>query len=427
MKAIVIGSGLGGLLSAAQLSKSGYEVEVFERLPINGGRFTNIPYHGFQLSTGALHMIPHGPSGPLSNLLEEIGADVKIVRKKPTAVIRIPRKKGDTDYSYGYKDILFEDFKTQFSLINRLKLIYYVITTRKNQPNEGSFADWCTKHVDQDWTHRIADSFFGWALSLRSADVPVEEGFEIIENLYRYGGSGVPMGGCKGITDALIDVVEKNGGSIHTSSEVTKILSDNGKVTGVVVDNIEHKADLVISDIGHPFTAMMINDDSLKSEISKYNNNAEKLKPSAGVKICLTSDKPLIGHGGVLLTPYAKRVNGINEVTNIDPSLAPAGKHLTMAHQCVEWKNMNRLEEEIDLGLKDLEEIFSGKDYEVLLVQSYSDGWPVNRSPSGADLKNKTPIKDLYVVGDGAKGKGGIEVEGVALGVKNALNDILKS
>ncbi len=426
MKAIIIGSGLGGLLSAASLSNSGYEVEVFERLPINGGRFTNIPYHGFQLSTGALHMIPHGPTGPLANLLEEIGADVEIVRIKPSAVIRIPRKKGDTNYSFGHKDILFEDFKTQFSLINRLKLIFYAISTRKNQPNEGSFADWCTKHIDQDWTNRIADSFFGWALSLRAADVPVEEGFEIIEKLYRHGGSGVPMGGCKGVIDALIDVVVRNGGSIHTSSEVTKILSDNGKATGVLVDDMEHKADLIISDIGHPFTAMMLDDDTAKTEIDRYSNIAKKLKPSAGVKICLTSDKPLIGHGGVLLTPYARRVNGINEVTNIDPSLAPPGKHLTMAHQCVEWKNIDHLEEEIDLGLKDLEEIFSGKEYEVLLVQSYSDGWPVNRSASGTDLKNITPIKGLYVVGDGAKGKGGIEVEGVALGVKDALQDILK-
>jgi phytoene dehydrogenase-like protein len=330
------------------------------------------------------------------------------------------------DYSYGHKDILFEDFKTRFSLINRLKLIYYVITTRKNKPSGGSFADWCTKHIDEDWTHRIADSFFGWALSLRSADVPVEEGFEIIENLYRHGGSGVPIGGCKGITDALAYIIRENGGKINTSSEVTKILSNAGKATGVIVDDIEHKADLVISDIGHPFTAMMISDDTIQSEIEKYSISAKKLKPSAGVKICLTSNKPLIGHGGVLLTPYAKRVNGINEVTNIDPNLAPAGKHLTMAHQCVQWKNMGHLEEEIDLGLKDLEDIFSEKEYEVLLVQSYSDGWPVNRSPSGTDLNNKTPIKDLYVVGDGAKGKGGIEVEGVALGVKNVLQEILK-
>lgn len=134
MKAIIIGSGLGGLLSAARLSKAGYEVEVFERLPIIGGRFTNINYQGFQLSTGALHMVPHGPAGPLSQLLEEVGADVEIIRKKPTAVIRIPRKKGDTDYKFGHKDLPFQDFKVPFSLLNRLKLIYYIASTRKNPP-----------------------------------------------------------------------------------------------------------------------------------------------------------------------------------------------------------------------------------------------------------------------------------------------------
>jgi phytoene dehydrogenase-like protein len=111
-------------------------------------------------------------------------------------------------------------------------------------------------------------------------------------------------------------------------------------------------------------------------------------------------------------------------VTNIDPSLAPSGKHLTMAHQCVEWEKLDLLEEEIDLGLKDLSEIFAGRDYEILLIQSYSGEWPVNRSSSGTDLTNRTPIEGLYVVGDGAKGKGGIEVDGIALGVRNAMKDI---
>ena len=76
---------------------------------------------------------------------------------------------------------------------------------------------------------------------------------------------------------------------------------------------------------------------------------------------------------------------------------------------------------EIELGLKDLEDIFHGDDYEVLMVQTYLDGWPVNRAGSGSDLGNTTPIKGLYIVGDGAKGKGGIEVEGVALGVENTI------
>ena len=77
----------------------------------------------------------------------------------------------------------------------------------------------------------------------------------------------------------------------------------------------------------------------------------------------------------MLLTPYAKRVNGINEVTNIDPSLAPAGKHLTMAHQTVHWNDLDDLEREIELGLEDLKDIFAGKEYEVLLIQSYSNEW----------------------------------------------------
>ncbi|WP_406656675.1 NAD(P)/FAD-dependent oxidoreductase [Methanolobus sp. ZRKC2] len=425
MKAIIIGSGLGGLLSAAKLSNSGYEVEVFERLPLIGGRFTNIPFKGFQLSTGALHMIPHGPSGPLARLLADIGAEVSIVRKKPTAVIRIPRKRGDTSYKFGHKDLLFEDFKVPFSLTNRIKLAFYIITTRKNPPKEGSFAEWCAKHIEQDWTHRISNSFFGWALSLRSSDVPVEEAFEIIENLYRYGGAGIPVGGCKAITDALTDIVLENGGAIHTSAEVTKIITENGKVTGVVANGQEYSSDLVISDIGHSITANLLNIESESLEIQNYINQAKELKSSAGIKICLSSDKPLIGHGGVLLTPYAQRINGINEVTNIDPNLAPAGKHLTMSHQCVRWEDLDKLEEEIELGIQDLEDIFTGKEYEVLLIQSYSNDWPVNRSSSGTDLTNSTPIEKLFVVGDGAKGKGGIEVEGIALGVEQTIEEIL--
>ena len=92
MKAIVIGAGLGGLLSAARLSQAGYQVEVFERLPITGGRFTNLNYKGFQLSSGAFHILPHGPSGPLAQLLKEVKADVQIVRSDETT-LRVPLKK----------------------------------------------------------------------------------------------------------------------------------------------------------------------------------------------------------------------------------------------------------------------------------------------------------------------------------------------
>lgn len=109
MKTVVIGAGLGGLLSAARLSKAGHEVEVFERLPITGGRFTNLSYKGFQLSSGAFHMLPNGPRGPLARFLKEVGASVNIVRSEMTTV-RVPLKKGNPDYVKGFKDISFNDF-----------------------------------------------------------------------------------------------------------------------------------------------------------------------------------------------------------------------------------------------------------------------------------------------------------------------------
>ena len=56
--AIVIGAGLGGLLSAAQLLARGKHVIVLERLPHCGGRFTAKTFQGVQVSTGAVHMVP---------------------------------------------------------------------------------------------------------------------------------------------------------------------------------------------------------------------------------------------------------------------------------------------------------------------------------------------------------------------------------
>ncbi len=424
MKAIVIGAGLGGLLSAARLSKAGYQVEVFERLPITGGRFTNLNYKGFQLSSGAFHILPHGPSGPLAQLLSEVGANVKIVRSDITT-LRMPLKKGSPDYKNGFKDISFSDFSTLLSHKDRLKIGLLIVSTRKTRPTGSTLQAWIRSQFKDEWLVKFADAFCGWALSLRSDEVPVEEIFGIIENMYRFGGPGVPIGGCKGVIDALENVITTNGGNIYTGTEVLKILVENGKATGVIIGEEAYKANLVISNLGHVATACLCRDALSGEKGSAYLRRLETLKPSAGIKICLAADEPLVGHTGVLLTPYAKRVNGINEVTQVDPRLAPPGKHLTMSHQYVAPDNVKNLEAEIEIGLQDLKEIFPGKKYEVLLIQSYHDSWPVNRAASGTDPGNETPVPELYVVGDGAKGRGGIEVEGVSLGVAATMKKIL--
>jgi phytoene dehydrogenase-like protein len=404
MKAVIIGAGLGGLLAGAKLAGAGYSVEIFERLPFTGGRFTNLPYKGFKLSTGALHMIPHGSRGPLAQMLRDVGANVIIIDSEPNAVIR--KENGEI--------IPFHAFRNELSLPKQAKLVTVLTYSLKFMPNNDiSFRDWILKYFEDDFLFRLADSFCGWSLSLQAKDVPAREVLEIINNMYLYKGSGVPAGGCGAVTDALCEIIESKGGKIYTRSCVEKIIVNNGAAKGVIVKGNTIDSDIVISDIGHIATSSLY-----KCTDKEYLDKIKKLKPSKGIKICLSSDEPLIGHSGVYLTPFAKRINGINEVTNADPSLAPQGKHLIMSHQTMISDDTRT---EIDLGLRDIAQLFPDKKYEVLLIQSYSDGWPVNRASSGRDTGNATPVKNLYIVGDGAKGSGGIEVEGVALGVGNLM------
>jgi phytoene dehydrogenase-like protein len=349
----------------------------------------------------------------MAAILKQVGANVEIVASSPEAMLRIPD-------GQGFKDISFRNFASSLSVKNRLKLMYLTVKSMFVTSPKGSFKNWFFPFIDDPWLIKMADSFCGWSLSMTCDKVPAEEMLAIIKHLYRYGGPGIPVGGCGAVIDALETVILSGGGEIHTSSQVNRILITDGRATGVETSTHSPSADVIISDIGHKAT-MQLYDQPLTDEFKEYYTIVNKTRPSEGIKICLGTDKPLIGHSGVLLTPYARRINGINEVSNTDPSFAPKGKHLVMSHQVL---RSNDIHTEIMLGLDDLRELFPDEDYEVLMVQTYRNDWPVNRAGSGSYLGNTTPVAGLYVVGDGAKGKGGMEVEGIAMGVDNTMRFI---
>jgi len=391
---VVIGAGIGGLLAAAKLSRE-FDVAIYERLPIIGGRFTNLPYKGFQLTTGALHMVPHGTTGPLSQTLKDIGAKVEIINSKPPATIR---------YDDG-SNIIIRDLRNMLKEfgVNELEYLIYlakiVLSGRRNN----------LVHIlhSNPRFMKLTDAFCGWALSMNLAEVPASGLLAILRNILKYGITpGIPIGGCKAVIDAISQTVD---GPINTNSEVEKIIVKGKKAIGIKIGGKFETAKYVISDIGPDATNKLLG------------LTARSEKPSAGIKISLSSNVKLIGHTGVLLTPYMRRIKGLNEATNADPDLAPPGKNLIMSYQPLQSNDLN---EEIRLGFKDLKDLFKN-NFELLLVQSYYNGWPVNRMASGFDAPNQTQYKNLYLVGDGAK-KGGIEVEGVAGGVNKVVSAILK-
>ncbi|MBO8181490.1 MAG: NAD(P)/FAD-dependent oxidoreductase [Archaeoglobus sp.] len=396
MKVAIIGSGLGGLLTAAFLSKKGYEVEIFEKLRFYGGRFTSLKYKGFQISTGALHMIPHGKRGPLGILLKKVGANVEIVDSKPEGELLYGDKSDRSDER-------IEVRSSVFPLGSKIKFFKWLLKYRMFRSDP--YMDKYEKELDE-LSRKFLKSFLGWSLSIQSSEIKFSKLLAIYRNVVKYNGPGIPIGGCKAVVDSLVEIIKSNEGNIFLKNPVKGLKIENGMIKKLEVKEGWEEFDIFISNIGHEATGKLLGE--------KYSDEEE----SRGIKYSISIDRPFIGHTGVLFTLNCEKISGMNEVTNADPSLAPQGKHFLQAHQPL--KDVTRVEEEIRSGLEELKLLLKGYDYEILAIQSYFNGWPVNRMMSGRDIGYKTPYSNLFVVGDGAKGDD-IEVDGIALGIAEML------
>ncbi len=385
MKACIIGSGLGGLLSAAFLSEKGFDVDVYEKLPFLGGRFTSLSYKGYEISTGALHMIPHGRRGALARMLKKIGCDVEIVDSKPDAEIY-------------YEGERFVVSKKTFPIKELLFLYKELILSKLGKDRT---LEEIGKSFDEI-TYLFLKSFLGWSLSIFPDQIKFSKFYPIYRSTLKYKGPGVPIGGCKAVIKSLCEVIRSNGGKILF--EEVKAIKPGESLS--IYAKEKRVYDYVISDVGSKITAELLN------------REKKSFPPeSKGVKYTIALNEQFIGHSGVLFT-LGKRIAGMNEVTNVDENLGK--KHMLQAHQPLRYGSR----EEIISGLKELKEMLKGYDYEILAIQSYKDDWPVNRAMAGRDVENRTEIDKLFIVGDGAKGDD-IEVEGVAIGVERTLEEIL--
>jgi phytoene dehydrogenase-like protein len=446
--AIVIGAGLGGLLSAAQLLARGKRVIVLERLPHCGGRFTAKTFQGVQVSTGAVHMVPFGSSGVLAQTLR---------------VLRIPHHFFDADV-FGSFHVHGKSYRArgllgvyqflgprQFFWFTRIGYLMFFKPLPRNERGLP-FNLWLERHINVRQNPQLV-AFFErisrFALSLELHQVSTEEVIRTTKNMLRFGAPAIVEGGCGEITRQLQRHIIQHQGEIRLSCDVIEILQERECVTGV---RVRQKADgaeavlhapLVVSDIGPRATNALLHrhrvtqaevlrkgsfarsaavadrDDSVEEEIP--------LHEAVGLKVHVLSDVSLIPHRGIMYCLDTQRIAGIVQPTNSDPALAPAGKHLLISHQVIQ---SNNVEEERALALADLRMLF-GEAFDthcrVLTMGTYRGEWPVNRIAQGEDTQPETAVRGLYLVGDAVKPSGYLMVEGVAQSVNRfvALLDAL--
>lgn len=407
---VVIGSGIGGLLAAAKLASLGRRVAVFERKTVAGGRFTNISYRGFTLSTGAFHMLPHGSGGPTAGMLRELGLQVKIIDSVPPATVMIGRKQ--------YTESQFQRLLTTGQ---RLRVLLKSLRVKYGGIPGVSYAEFI-EDVGSELLSAYADAYCRFVFSASAGDIMLRDALMAHAYTRYYGGPGIVRGGCWSIIDALCRYIRLHGGVIHLGSAVEGIcVNEEGWVRGVYVGDEFVRAERVVSDIGPRETGALLRCES-SDVLDAYRQSVQHVLPALGVKISFSSGDSMIGHSGVLFTPECHRIGGVVEVSAADTSLAPPGRHLFMSHQHVEpGREVSPvfLRQEVEAGIEELEELFPGFNQEdILMVQSYT-GEPVNRALQGRDAEVATPIQGLYLVGDGVKD--GIEVEGITRSVDSLV------
>ena len=436
-KAVVIGAGVGGLASAASLAQAGeHEVTVYERMSFAGGRFTQHDHDGFQIPTGAVHMIPHGRKGPFANLIlgkrSSGGLDLGRhgVEFLPTTKFACQIKDGRLYRANSIYGVL-----PWFTLKDTLNLPRLLMKPAKrpwgNETENGR--TWMSRYFSDDFIDFV-DAFSNFAISLRFEQMPASTVVRMLQNSFWSDRPHVPKGGCKGVIDGLRADLRQNDARVKLSHEVTKILPgdaeestkgnrfcigvrrrgrDEGKWVG---------ADAIIHNGGHPNLLKALSDDFEVAAGVREQVRDTQAVGGIGFVFALDDDIPHRG-SGVTMLPGLDRVGGYVIPTFSDPSLAPEGKHMMITHQYVPDPSVKS---EITKGREDLYEAIPwlADHGEELCVHTYHRNWPCNRAPQGAELPSDVGIDGIRLVGDGVKGHGWMMVEGIASNVPGAVADV---
>ena len=433
---IIIGAGLGGLLSAAQLLQRGKRVAILERLPHCGGRFTAKTFQGVQVSTGAVHMIPFGSSGVLARMLRRLHIPHRFFDADVFASFHVH---GQQIRSRGLLGLFKVLGPRQFFWFTRIGYLMFLRRLPDNQ-RYLPFDKWLEHHIDVN-KNRELTAFFKcisrFAFSLELSQVSTQEVFKTTKNMLRFGAPAIVEGGCGALTGELERHILECGADLRLRHDVLQILQEDTQVMGVRVRNKANGeeslflAPLVVSDIGPRATnALLLNRQITQSEVLKQQEQQVETQDSVpeysheaiGLKVHLLSDVSLIPHKGIMYCLDTQRIAGMVQPTNCDPRLAPAGKHLLISHQVIQ---SNDIEDEKRLALADLRMMFGDifdKHCHILTMSAYRGEWPVNRFAQGADITSDTVVNGLYLVGDAVKPSGYLMVEGVAQSVNHFLD-----
>lgn len=281
-KVIVVGAGIAGIASAIRLAVKGYEVEVHEKNDVSGGKMYLIERNGYVFDAGpSLFTQPENMEELFTYAGEDINeyfkyrkvpiacryffedgkivnahtdqkafaAEMEEVLGEPSANVLRYLKEAEKVYNNVGSIFLNHSLhklstwlhSRVWRALQTIRLPY--LTKTLNEFNESSFK-----------TPEAVQIFNRFATYNGSNPYQAPGMLSLIPHLEQNQGTFYPEGGMVSIPLALTRLAEKKGVRFHYQSKVNSIVTDKGRITGVVANGVFHSSTIVVSNVDAYFT-----------------------------------------------------------------------------------------------------------------------------------------------------------------------------
>ena len=369
---IVIGAGIGGLVTASQLAAKGAKVLVLERYLIPGGSGGSFKRDGYTFDVGASMIFGFGEKGHtnlLTRALADVGQHCDTIPDPAQLEYHLPGGLNvavDRDYEQFLADLTalfpheakgiraFYDTCWQvFRCLDAMPLLsledpaYLAKVFFKAPLACLGLARWLPVNVGDVARQHISDpallkfidmECFCW--SVMPADLTPMINAGMVFSDRHAGGINYPRGGVGVIAEKLVAGLESHGGAIRYKARVSQVLLENNTAVGVkLASGEELRARRVVSNATRwdTFGALVDAAHTPKAETTWR----RRYKPSPSfLSLHLGIDAQIVPKGyhchHLLLERWEEMeaeqgVVFVSMPTLLDPELAPAGRHIVHA------------------------------------------------------------------------------------------------
>ena len=369
-KVVIIGAGIGGMATANLLAKAGYEVHVYEKDSMPGGRIGLLAKDGYRFDTGpSWYLMPEVFAHHYELLGESVDKQLDLIRLDPAYKVFFENQPALTVTSDLEKDIkMFDSIesgagKSLRTYVKRGSTIYDLSLKHFLYSNFTSLHDFLKLEVIRNGFTMLKLAFLPIDRYVRSFvdDLRLKQILEypmvflgtspftapsiysLMSALDFKEGVYYPMGGMYTIITSFENIGISLGVNYHYNSSITNITTNNKQVAGIKLASGETvSADIIISNSDLHYTETKL----LKPEDQSYPEsywNKKQAGPSALLMYLGVKDelKKLKHHNLLFVESWKENFEAIYGTKNLpekasiyigvssksDAATAPVGHH----------------------------------------------------------------------------------------------------